>query len=268
MIEADNQETNFDMGPVRSRPVLLNVTSVGGKAIHRPGAGTSVTQNVLIRHGTNGQIYDLICMDGRSVGLDVQKTGWQAWDTTGHGANPLYWPYGTIRRDSIDVDYALFYNNGTNGLNHWADQHSKIGPWYPPPHSALCDTIQFDAVMLADPNLPHTADAWFAAGMYQDAKYNHPSDPHIRKILADNNTGVYDPKLWRPRQATEVDGRIDARPLPGSPVLNPANALPAGDPVFTDPFFHYVPYIGAFDVCDSTNHNNDWTWPWAEYPDK
>jgi hypothetical protein len=273
MIEGDNQETNFDQGPVRSQPLLLNVTSIGPREVHRDSASSSTfnrTQNILLRHGTSARIYNLICMGGKSTGLQVHKTTWQAWDTTGQGANPGYWPYGSIRRDSLDVDYAIFYDNGDGGIYHWNDNHATIFPWHSGSYSALADSQVFDAVMLCDPGLPHTgtSDPWKLKGYYQDPKYNHSSDPGIRKILADDGTGIYNPMLWRPGQATEVDGRMDARPLPGSPALNSANALPMGDPVYADPFFQYVPYVGAFNVCDSTNHVHDWTWPWCEYPDQ
>ncbi|HVP37209.1 MAG TPA: hypothetical protein VMT04_09465 [Terriglobales bacterium] len=278
MIEGDNQETNFDKGPVRSNPILLNFTAVGPKMVHRPFAADSSfnrTEGHLLRHGTNFKLYNSIMLGGKADGIRFWKSGWQAWDTAGYGASPGYWPYGKIRRDSVDVAYDLWYNNGDNGIAHFHDDHAKIGgPWYAPPHSALCDTIQFDAVMLCDTGLPHNgaADPWKLRGYYQDTKYmHHPtadSGTVSRGMLIDDGTGIYNPKLWRPGQATEVDGRMDARPLPGSPALSPSNALPPGDPVYSDPFFHYVPYVGAFGQCDSTNHVNDWTWPWAEFPDK
>jgi len=264
MMECDNQENNYNLQP-GSNPLILNVTIVGGKEVRYSGSGAPVSnsENMKLRHGTGGRIYNVICMDATSAGLDCQHDNEHAW-IEDYGDAP--WPDGTINADSLDVDYAIFFNNDydsdplKDGIGHWKDRSSE---WTTQP-----SVVNFDAVCLADPYLPHTGDAWSAAGLYPNPPYS-VTDPGIEQILADNGTGNYDPLLIAPREVTEVTGsNPDFRPLAGSPALQAGNYMPLAHALYAaNPFLDPVEYVGGFDVGNPANHDNDWTYPWAAWPD-
>ena len=213
MMEADNQESNFDLLP-RSNPIVLNVTIVGGKEVR--GGMISNDRNIYFRHGTAGRVLNLISMDATTYGFDLKNQSYFAWDN-----NPAVWPNGNILRDTLNVDYAIWFNNA-DGHWRWRDLVPNVFP--------------FNAHHLCNPDTNANAHS------YVDV----------------------DPTLWTPR----LEADPDLRPQSGSPALDPTKALPLGHPVYDDPFFEYVPYLGAFDVgLDPTGQDNDWTYPWAAWPD-
>jgi hypothetical protein len=136
--------------------------------------------------------------------------------------------------NAVWPDGEIVRDTGANCMNieHCIWYNNTSGHWY---SRALTPTLPFAAPELCSPNIP----------------YSNP------------NNWVVDPELWSPRQPADPD----LRPKPGSPALDPSKALPPGDSLYSDPFFTYTDYLGAFDVGnDSLKQVNDWTYPWAAWP--
>jgi hypothetical protein len=91
----------------------------------------SNSENVKMRHGTAGRIYDMINTEATASGVDLQHETWFAFNPTVPGDT---FPNGTIRTDTIDIDYAIFYSN-TKNFNR----------------RALSSTFPFGAPQLCDP---------------------------------------------------------------------------------------------------------------------
>ena len=99
--EVDNHEDAFASLPI-TQPTISNVTLVGDPDTNE---GTESTTGITWRRGTGAILYNAIVTGFKSAGIDVD-------DSVTTQNNPA--------DGTLVTDYSVFYNNGADGMAHWA----------------------------------------------------------------------------------------------------------------------------------------------------